>query len=86
MKVGTVETRHLRGLTEKAIGLGKEAVGTFVGNERLTDEGKAQQRKAGEQLDALRKQAKAQAKEAKAEGAEQRQRAAQHVKEERQSA
>ena len=55
----------------------------FVGNERLTDEGKAQQRKAGEQLDALRKQAKAQAKEAKAEVAEQRQRAAQHVKEEK---
>src|SRR5207248_5419143 len=67
MKVGTVETRHLRGLAEKAFGLTKEAVGTFVGNERLTDEGKAQQRKAGEQLDALRKQAKAQAKEAKAE-------------------
>ena len=26
MKVGTVETRHLRGLAEKAFGLTKEAV------------------------------------------------------------
>lgn len=80
MKIGSVELDHVRGLTDKVFGLGKEAVGTVINNDRLVKEGEAQQAKGTESLKALRKQAEAESKEAKAESFEQRQRAAQRAK------
>jgi uncharacterized protein YjbJ (UPF0337 family) len=81
MKIGSVDTDQLTGLLDKMFGLGKELLGSVTGNERLQQEGEAQQAKGTEKLKALRLEAKAEAKEAKAEGFESKQRAAQKVKE-----
>ena len=81
MQIGTVDLNKLRGLSDKGIGLFKEAVGTLFGNDRLQREGEAQQERATEQLKALRKEIKAEQKEAKAEVLEGRQRVAQRAKE-----
>ena len=80
MRVGNVELNHLRGLGDKFVGLGKEVVGTVIGNDSLQEAGEAQQARGTESLKALRKQAKAQAKEAKAETFEQQEKAAQRAK------
>jgi uncharacterized protein YjbJ (UPF0337 family) len=85
MRIGTVETNHLKGLFDKAAGLAKEAIGTFVNNDRLVKEGEAQQARAAEELKALRKEAEAQAKEMKADALEGKQRAAQATKEQKAS-
>jgi uncharacterized protein YjbJ (UPF0337 family) len=81
MKFGSIETDQLTGLFDKVFGLGKELLGSVTGNERLQDEGEAQQAKGTEKLKALRLEAKAEAKEAKADALEGKQRAAQRVKE-----
>ncbi|MBA2281287.1 MAG: CsbD family protein [Acidimicrobiia bacterium] len=81
MRIGTIDIDKLRGVTDKAIGLGKELVGTLLDNDRLVQAGEAQQERATEQLKALRKQIEAQAHEAEAELQERRQKAAQKVKE-----
>jgi uncharacterized protein YjbJ (UPF0337 family) len=81
MKIGTIDTDNLRGLFDKVAGLTKEVVGTVIRNDRLVDEGEAQQKRGAESLKALRAQAKAQAKEAKADVYEAKQRTAQRVKE-----
>ena len=80
MQVGQLDLNKLRGVSDKALGLGKELVGVLTGNDRLQEEGEAQQERASEQLKALRKEAEAQRKEAKAEMHEQRQKAAQRAK------
>ncbi|MCU1461060.1 MAG: hypothetical protein JWO37_1135 [Acidimicrobiales bacterium] len=85
MRIGTVETNHLKGLFDKGAGLAKEAIGTFVNNDRLVKEGEAQQARAAEELKALRKEAEAQAKELKADALEGKQRAAQATKEQKAS-
>ncbi|MDP9073056.1 MAG: CsbD family protein [Actinomycetota bacterium] len=76
-----MDLNKLRGLGDKFIGLAKETVGAIANNERLQDEGQAQQDRASEQLKALRKEAEAEAKDAKAELLEGEQRAAQRAKE-----
>ena len=81
MQIGRLDLNKLRGIGDKFIGLNKELVGTVIGNERLQQEGEAQQERAAEELKGLRKEAEAQAKEAKAEALEQRQKAAQRAKE-----
>jgi uncharacterized protein YjbJ (UPF0337 family) len=81
MKLGSIDTAKLRGLFDKVAGLNKELLGSVINNDRLVDEGEAQQKRGAESLKALRQQAKAEAKEAKAEAYEQKQRAAQRVKE-----
>ena len=81
MKLGTIDTSHLRGLSDKVLGLTKEIVGTVLDNRRLRQEGEAQQARGSESLKALRKEAEAQKKEAKAGTFEQKQKAAQRVKE-----
>lgn len=81
MQIGRIDLNKLRGIGDKFIGLNKELIGTVVGNEKLQQEGEAQQERAAEELKALRKEAEAQAKEAKAEALEQRQKAAQRAKE-----
>jgi uncharacterized protein YjbJ (UPF0337 family) len=80
MRIGTIDVNKLRGVTDKAIGLAKEALGTLIGSERLEDEGEAQQDRAREQLKALRAEVKAQKKEAEADVHEQRQKVAQRAK------
>jgi uncharacterized protein YjbJ (UPF0337 family) len=81
MRVGTVDINQLRGIANKSAGLAKEFVGTLVGNDRLQEEGEAQQERASEELKAFRKQVQAEASEAKARVQEQRQRTAQRAKE-----
>lgn len=80
MQLGTVDLNKLRGIGDKFLGLQKEFFGTLIGNERLQQEGEAQQERASEELKALRAEAKAEAKEAKAETFEQKQKAAQRAK------
>lgn len=66
MQFGKVDVKKLRGLGDKFVGLGKELVGTLLGNERLEQEGESQQARASEELRAMRREAGAQAQEAKA--------------------
>lgn len=81
MQIGRLDLNKLRGIGDKIVGLNKELIGAVVGNDRLQQEGEAQQERAAQELKSLRKQAEAQAKEAKAEALEQRQKAAQRAKE-----
>jgi uncharacterized protein YjbJ (UPF0337 family) len=67
MQIQTVDIKKLRGVSDKAVGLWKEAAGVLLNNDRLQQSGEAQQEKATETLKALRDEAKADAKEAKAE-------------------
>lgn len=83
MRIGTVDVNKVRGIVDKGAGLAKELVGTLLGNERLVQEGDAQQERAAEELRALRKEVEAEKHEAKAAVLEQRQRAAQRTKENR---
>jgi hypothetical protein len=80
MQIRTVDLNKLRGVSDKFLGLGKEAVGVLLSNERLQREGEAQQERAAEQLKALRKELEAEQKDATAGVLEQRQRAAQRAK------
>ena len=80
MQIGRVDINKLRGVADKGAGLGKELVGTLVGNERLQREGQAQQERAAEETKALRKEVEAQRQDALATAAEQRQRVAQKIK------
>ena len=81
MNIGKIDLTQLRGVSDKAVGLGKELVGTLIGNEPLQRQGEAQQDRASEELKALRKQAEAEAKERKADTLETSQRTAQRAKE-----
>ena len=80
MKIGTLDLKHVRGLSDKGLGFGKEVLGTVIGNERLQQEGEAQQARGTENLKALRKQAEAEKHEAKAEALEKKQKAAERAK------
>ena len=80
MRIGTIDLNKLRGVADKAIGLGKETLGTLLGNEALEEAGEAQQDRAKEQLKALRAEVRAQKAEAEADVQEQRQKAAQRAK------
>ena len=65
------------GLTDKAIGLVREAVGTILGNDGLADAGKAQQDKGTDRLEAIKHEAKADAARTKAMAQDKAERAAQ---------
>ena len=81
MRLQRIDPEKLRGLGDKVFGLAKELTGAVWGNERLEQEGEAQQARGSEKLKALRKQVEAEAHEAKADALEQRQKAAQRMKE-----
>jgi F0F1-type ATP synthase membrane subunit b/b' len=81
VQIGKVDLNKLRGIGDKFIGLNKEFVGTLLSNDRLQQEGEAQQARATEELKGLRAEAKAEAKDAKAEALETKQKAAQRAKE-----
>jgi uncharacterized protein YjbJ (UPF0337 family) len=80
VQIGTIDLNHLRGIGNKAIGLGKELFGVLLGNDRLQDEGEAQQERATAELKALREELKAQKEETKAGAMEKRESAAQRAK------
>jgi len=80
MQIGTIDLNKLRGVGDKAIGLAKELLGVLVGNDRLQQEGEAQQERATAELKALRDEVRAQKEDAKAETFEKREREAQRAK------
>lgn len=62
MQIGTVDLDKLRGVSDKFVGLVKEAAGVIINNESLQKAGEAQQDRATETLKALRKEAEAEMK------------------------
>jgi uncharacterized protein YjbJ (UPF0337 family) len=78
--MGTIDLQKLRGVGEKIFGLTKEFVGVVTNNDRLQQEGDAQQDRASERLRALRKEAEAELNDAKASAFEREERAAQRAK------
>ena len=80
MQVRRVDVNKLRGVGDKALGLGKEVVGVLIGNDRLQSEGEAQQARAAEELKALRKEVEAEGHDAEAKVHEQREKTAQRAK------
>ena len=80
MRIGSLDLNNVRGLSDKGFGFGKEVIGSLIGNNRLQEEGEAQQARGTETLKALRKQAEAEKHAAKAETLEQKQKAAERAK------
>jgi uncharacterized protein YjbJ (UPF0337 family) len=80
MNTRPIELGKLRGLLDKAFGLGKEVVGVFTDSDRLQDAGNRQQEKGTASLKALRHQGRAKAQDAKAEVREREERATQRTK------
>jgi hypothetical protein len=81
MRRQRIDPENIRGFADKYLGLGKELIGTLVGNDAWEKEGEIQQKKGGERLKALRQEVRAQAHEAKADVLERQQRTAQKIKE-----
>ena len=81
MQVGTVDLNKLRGLSDKAVGLGKESIGVLLGNENWQKEGQAQQDRAAAEMKALKKELQAEKEDLKAKAAEKREVMAQRAKE-----
>ncbi len=65
MQIGTVDLDKLRGVSDKFVGLAKEATGVIINNDSLQKAGEAQQDRATETLKSLRKEAEAEAKDRK---------------------
>ena len=81
MRIPRIDPKNALGLLDKVIGLGKEIVGSVVGNDRLAEAGQVQQEKGTERLKAVRAQTEAKGHQATAAAAEQAQKAAQRRKE-----
>ena len=80
MKIGNIDLSQLRGFTDKAFGLQKEFLGTVLGRENLSDEGKAQQERGSKELQALKAEAEADKARVQAKTQEKRQQAARKAK------
>lgn len=65
----------VKGVVEGVKGKAKEAAGAVAGNDRLKDEGQAQQKKADSQREVAQKEAEAEKARAEAEGHEAQERA-----------
>jgi uncharacterized protein YjbJ (UPF0337 family) len=76
MKIANIDLNQLRGFVDKGIGLQKEVLGTVLGRENLSNEGKAQQERGSAHLQALKSEAKADTARAEAAVQEKRQKAA----------
>ena len=81
MRIPRIDTKNALGLIDKAVGLGKEIIGSVAGNDRVAKAGQVQQEKGTERLKAIRSQTEAKKHEAKATTAQQAQKAAQRRKE-----
>ena len=66
----------LRALVDGSIGLSKQVIGILINNDRLQEQGEAQQQKARALKDVAQKEAEAEAARAEAKTAEARQEAA----------
>jgi uncharacterized protein YjbJ (UPF0337 family) len=73
----TGPTSGIKGVVEDVKGKAKEAAGTLTDNERLKEEGAAQQDKADAERDVAKREAQAEAARAEAKEKEAEQRAAQ---------
>ncbi len=67
MQIGSVDLDKLRGVSDKFVGLAKEATGVIINNDSLQKAGEAQQNRATENLKSLRKEAEAEAKDRKSD-------------------
>jgi uncharacterized protein YjbJ (UPF0337 family) len=67
MQIGTVDLDKLRGVSDKFVGLAKEATGVIINNDSLQRAGEAQQERATETLKSLRKEAEAEAQDRKSD-------------------
>ena len=81
MQIPRIDIKNALGLIDKIAGLGKEIVGSVVGNDRLEKAGQVQQDKGSERLKAVKAATSARKHEAKATAAQQAQKAAQRRKE-----
>jgi hypothetical protein len=81
VQIPRIDSKNALGLVSKVVGLGKEVVGSVVGNNRLAKAGQVQQDKGTERIKAVRAEADAKKQEAKSVAAERGQRAAQRRKE-----
>lgn len=81
MQLGTVDLNKLRGISDKAVGLGKESIGVLLGNENWQKEGQAQQDRATAEMKALKAELRAEKEDVKAKAAEKREVMAQRAKE-----
>lgn len=70
----------VKGVVEDVKGKAKEAVGAITGDDRLKEEGEAQQEKADAQRDVAKREAQAEVARAEAKEKEAEQRAAQKSK------
>jgi uncharacterized protein YjbJ (UPF0337 family) len=80
MQIGRIDVNKLRGVGDKFFGISKELAGVLTGNDRLQDEGQAQQERATAELKALREETRAEKEDAKAAALDKRERAAQRAK------
>jgi len=80
VKIGNVDISLLKGFVDKVLGLQKEFLGTVLGRENLSNEGKAQQEKGTKQLKALKAEAEADQARVEAKVQEGRQRSASRAK------
>jgi uncharacterized protein YjbJ (UPF0337 family) len=76
MKIANIDLKQLRGFADKSIGLQKEVLGTVLGREGLSNEGKAQQERGSAHLKALKAEAEADKARGQAAVQEKRQSAA----------
>ncbi|MEP7020243.1 MAG: hypothetical protein ABI808_06300 [Pseudonocardiales bacterium] len=81
MQIPRIDPKNALGLFDKAVGLGKEIVGSVLNNDRLTKAGQVQQEKATERIKAMQAQLRAEGHQAKATAAGSAQRSAQKTKE-----
>ena len=81
MNIPRIDTKNLLGLLDKAVGLGKETIGTLTSRKELAKAGRVQQQKGTERLKAIQAQLEADAHEAQATALEETQKRAQSIKE-----
>lgn len=81
MQIPRIDARNALGLVDKAVGLGKEILGTVTGRDRIAKAGQTQQKKGSERIEAVKAATNAKQHQAKATAAERGQRAAQTRKE-----
>jgi uncharacterized protein YjbJ (UPF0337 family) len=81
MRISRIDPKNLLGLVDKVVGLGKEIVGSLLGEDRLTKAGQVQQEKGSERIKAVQAELGAQAHGTKAAAAAKAQKSAQNTKE-----
>ena len=81
MQIPRIDPGNALGLVDKAVGLGKEVIGTLTGQDRIAKAGRVQQQKGTERIKAVQASLRADAHETKAAGAERAQSRAQKTKE-----